>query len=296
MSEGVAVLAERPAFDRVQHTGEMDTWLSSSLLRPVVIEDPEATAGLAYTVNVGSAYPQVAVIARLLGGAGSVHLAGRQSRIIVVRDPDDIGVLGAPDESDFTPSPSAPIFARLVGTGEMVEEIRDAVQEAWHRYIATTAPPVTTVPVPLLDVPAALREARRRAGLPVQDLAAMFGVKRRHFYNLLAGGGDETDRMPRIAQVTSAIAQVSNWTGHNSRKVRALLLARLAGDSIYDAAVADDEGRLGAALERAHAAAAERAALPPRLAPSNRATPAEAAAVREFLRSTRDDTGAASNK
>jgi hypothetical protein len=292
----VAAPTEQPSSDRAQRTGEMDTWLSSNLLRPVAVEEPEATTGLTLSPNIGSGYSQIAVIARLLAGSGWVPFGDLQSRVILIQDPDDIAVLGAPDRSDFTPSPSAPIFTRLVGTGEMVDEIRDAVQEAWHRYTATTAPFVTTAPLTLLDVPSALREARSRAGLPVQDLAAMFGVKRRHFYNLLAGGGDETERMPRIAQVTSAIAQVSDWAGHNSRKARTLLLTRLAGDSIYDAAVADDEGRLGAALERAHAAAVESAALPSRLAPSYRATPAEATAGREFLRSTRDDTGAANER
>ena len=120
----------------------------------------------------------------------------------------------------------------------------------------------------------------------------MFGIKRRQFYNLLSSE-QETDpeRAQRIARVAEAVARVSSWVDGHTRKVRVLLLARLDGDSIYDAAVAEDEGRLSSAIERAYTAAAAGTVLPRRTAPSNRATAAEASAVREYLRVSRDQSG-----
>jgi len=215
---------------------------------------------------------------------------------------------------------AAPAFETPPGTGDYFAEIRDNLVGVW-RGVATlgksyriavddssvyplidiasgttiaTSQAAGTV---LLDLPDALKLARSQAGLPVQDLAAMFGIGRRQFYNLVSG--DQTtddDRVARIARVAEAIGKVSDWVGPNSRRVRTLLLARIEGDSIFDAAVADDENRLANALERAYSAAAQATALPHRVPPSQRATSAEATAIRDYLRATRDDSGAASDR
>jgi hypothetical protein len=295
----VSALAERGALNRTQLFDERGTWLSHNFIEPVAIEESEATGRLVYAANTRSGYPNVPSMVKFWGGSRWVSVGAGKSRIILLRQqPVDLVVLVAPDEPDFTLSPSAPMFEVPLGTGEMISEIRDYVRELWHRYATPAAGPLTLdTPPPLLDLPAALHQARAQAGLPVQDIAAMFGIKRRQFYNLTSGEQQpEPDREPRIARITDAINKVSEWVGGNSRKVRALLLARLDGDSIYDAAVADDSERLGWAMERAYSAAAQDASLPARLPPSQRATPGEAAAVRDYLRSTRDDSGAATDR
>jgi hypothetical protein len=292
-----AVLAERGAPNRTQLLDERGAWLSHNFAELITIEEPESTGGVVYTANIGSGYPYVAPVVRFWGGSRWVSVGGGQTQIILLRhQPYDLVALAAPDEADFTLSPSAPMFEVPLGTGEMISDIRDYVRELWHRYAAPGGPLPLDAPTPVLDIPAALQQARSQAGLPVQDLAAMFGIKRRQFYNLTSGEQQpEPDREPRITRVTDAINKVSEWVG-NSRKVRALLLARIDGDSIYDAAVADDEGRLRWALERAYSAAAQDISLPTRLSPSHRATLGEAAAVRDYLRATRDDTGAANDR
>jgi hypothetical protein len=153
---------------------------------------------------------------------------------------------------------------------------------------ALETPSVEVVPA-LMDVPTVLQRARQRAGLPVQDLAAMFGIGRRQYYNL-AGGEQNTDdaRTERIAWVTDVINQVSALLDGNSRRVRQLLLARLDGDSIFDAAVANDYDAVVRALERATEAVRSGHPLRHHLPPSARATSSEAAAVRGFVRATRD--------
>lgn len=294
----MTALAERGALNRTQLLDERGTWLSHHFAVPVAIEAPEATGGVVYTVNTLSGYPNIASVVRLWGGSRWVSVGAGKTRVILLRQqPVDLVELIAPDEADFTLSPSAPMFEVPLGTGEMISEIRDYVRELWHRYATPAGPlPLDTTP-PLLDLPAALHQARAQAGLPVQDLAAMFGIKRRQFYNLTSGEQQpEPEREPRIARVTNAINTVSEWVGGNSRKVRALLLARLDGDSIYDAAVADNGERLGWALERAYSAAAQDSSLLARVPPSHRATPGEAAAVRDYLRSTRDDSSAATDR
>lgn len=139
-----------------------------------------------------------------------------------------------------------------------------------------------------------LPEARRKAGLPVQDLAKMFGVKRRQFYHFLAGEDEPTHaQAAHILRVAAAIDQIGNLVNNNSHKARAAILARIDGDDLYRAAVSAEKDRLNLALEKALAAIHAGAIIQRRLAPSNRARPtkSEAQAMREFLRATRDETG-----
>jgi hypothetical protein len=264
----------------------------------ISIDDPQTTAGQIELVNL-SRYPMappITGIGALIPGqklSGCVNLAGDEPKRLIIMF-TDLGERepALPVVQDCTLSYFVPRFDMQMGTGEIIQEIGAKVRDVWHRRAPVSS---TEVGAALLDVPACLQSARSRAGLPVQDLAAMFGIKRRQFYNLLSSEQEtEPERVHRIAVVADAIARVSGWVDGNTRKVRALLLARLDGDSIYDAAADDDESRLSAAIERAYSAAAGGVRLPQRSAPSNRATTAEVSAVSEYLRATSDQSGPAS--
>ena len=275
-----------------QLVGERDVWL----LGEADVQAIGATPGSAY-IFAGVAPARIAAgenAYRLLGAGWEALSSGESEFLFFVSEPQVVEITPwgiAAGISSARPSFGYNPFERLAGTGEvLVEQFRDSLED-WENLDLEDSHADTLT----LDIPAALATGRSQAGLPVQDLAAMFGIKRRQFYNLLSGE-DTPDiaRELRIGRVTNAITQLSELADGNSRKVRTYLLARLDGDSVYDAAVADDEDRLDWALERACSAMAMGTAVHARLTPSNRATPEEAASVREFLRSTRDDTGAAS--
>lgn len=294
MTEGMA-LATLPPSGRTTLLDEgLALVVPGQQLDSVSIAEPDSTGGFATRTIIGSHYPS---------GGPSIHFwresgeVGKNVRVVLVQQRGDVVVLDSPNERDLTLSPSAPMFGVVRGTGEMNREFSDSLHELWSHYVPSAAP-IAGIDMPMvLDVPTALQQARSQAGLPVQDLAAMFGFSRRQFYNLVEGKQNtDEERAPRIARVTDAVERVSDWVGGSSRKARSLLLARLEGDSVYDAAAVDDADRLDRALERAHAAFARIDALPPRLAPSNRATSSDAAAVRNFLRATRDDSGAANDR
>ena len=113
----------------------------------------------------------------------------------------------------------------------------------------------------------------------------MFGIGRRQYYNL-AGGEQNTDdaRTERIAWVTDVINQVSALLDGNSRRVRQLLLTRLGGDAIFDAAVAEMITTAWRAPWSRQRRPARRAAIRWGITyrSSARATSGEAAAVRGF--------------
>lgn len=209
----------------------------------------------------------------------------RSIRLIPHQETTRGGVLEALGSHDFTGSLSAPPFLALPATGRTLD---DYLLEAWD---AATALAVDVEEATVdLDITTTLQRARSQAGLPVQDLAAMFGVKRRHLYNLMSGEATcDAARERRIGRVAELVARLSEQSNGNSKSVRSAILARIDGDSVYDAAVSDDEDRLALATDRALEAIGG-PIRPDRLAPFQRASSAEAAAVREFLRSTRDDT------
>jgi hypothetical protein len=190
-----------------------------------------------------------------------------------------------------------PFVSSGASTGESVREIAQTIHDAWRGRlgalgVADSIAPMRASAAVLVDVPSALKAARRQAGLPVQDLAAMVGIRRRQFYNLVSGEQNtDDDRAPRIAHITDVIGHVSHLMGGNSRRTRQFLLARLDGDSIYDASVADDDDRVRLAVDRATDAFHRGRSLGHQLPPSARATPQEAAAVREYLRASRDASG-----
>lgn len=250
------------------------------------VEEPDRTGGIAFMAGLGltdlGSLPAIGPF----GSSDRFRLASDRTRLIfILRGDTGIGAWPAQDLEGRTFSLSAPEFSPIVGTGDIAEFARGL----W-RGSNESRSILGGSEVALVDVPAVLREARSLAGLPVQDLAAMFGIGRRQFYNLASGDQNTDDeRAPRIARITGIIREVSKLARANSRKTRLLLLARLGGDSIYSAAVADDTVRLSQAVERAQTAVAQDQSVPNRLPPSARATADEALAVREYLRASRDE-------
>jgi transcriptional regulator with XRE-family HTH domain len=264
----------------------------------VAVEEPDTTAGFTPVPTIGDSSPRSRYADPMLLAAVANALPSRARNVrlvITIPDAPFVRALMAPNEPTSTPSSYRPWFVRGQSTGEGVAEIAEFIRTAWRGIgaarVEETAPAEFALSA-VLDVPAVLREARAQAGLPVQDIAAMFGISRRQFYNLVSGEQNTDDgRAPRIARVADVIRQASLQVGGNRRRTRQLLLARLHGESIYDAALVDDQERVGLALERAAAASRDGQSLLYRLPPSGRATPREAAAVREYLRASRDDSG-----
>jgi hypothetical protein len=268
----MTVLAERTRDDTTRLLGESTATIIGDDFK---VEDVGPTGGTDYFVLKHFDW------ADELGAWGDHE---RRFIVVVPRSRGYATRLESPDFADMTCSLSAPSFETGRGTGRSISEY---LLNAWDA-IRTSAGTETVASV--LDIPTALQHARTQAGLPVNDLAAVFGIKRRQFYNLISGEvASDLGRERRIGRVTEGIGKLSELAGGNSRSVRAALLARLEGDSVYDAAVADDEDRFATAMQRAVDALGS-GLRRDRLAPSQRATSSEAAEVREFLRATRDDT------
>ena len=288
-ARGTPLLTEQPAW----YLGGYDYGQS------VAVEEPDTTAGfIPVPMMVGSSpqslYPDTTPLAAV---ANALSARPRNVRLVItIPDAASVRSFVAQNEPTSTPSSYRAWSPQGQSTGEGVADIADFIRTAWRAISPAkteeTAPSELALSA-MLDVPAALREARAQAGLPVQDLAALFGISRRQFYHLVSGEQSTDDgRAPRIARVAAAIREASLRVGGNRRRTRQLLLARLHRDSIYDAILVDDQERVGLALERAAVALRDGESLRHRLPPSGRATPQEAAAVREYLRASRDDSGA----
>jgi transcriptional regulator with XRE-family HTH domain len=278
----VTALAERLTPFGTQLVGEKNIWVSSSSRNAITVEAAESP-------NRPSLFGSgLRALAEWRLMSGWARPEGQGTTVVFHNWPDERAEMDVPEEMDLTVSLSAPLFEAAIGTGRF----RDFLQ---GRLLVS--PPVTAELSTdlLLEVPVVLQKARTKAGLPVQDLAAMFGIKRRQFYNLVSGEDQpDKDREERISRVANAIGQISDLVNGNSRKVRAALLARISSDSLYNAAVADNESRLNAALGRALAAIRDEVSIRQQLPPSNRATPSEAAAVRAFRRAAQDEMGTSS--
>lgn len=94
-----------------------------------------------------------------------------------------------------------------------------------------------------------LAETRERAGLPVGDLARMFGVSRRQFYNWLSGEHAPDREGEERVRRTAALLAGADVRSAAPRLVRAALLATGAEGSAFDALAAGDLDR-GARLLR----------------------------------------------
>lgn len=121
------------------------------------------------------------------------------------------------------------------------------------------------------ELVAAAQQIRALTKLPVQDVGAMLGIKRRQFYNWLDGTSEPpSDRIRRLFALLDAASRLSAVAGGDARRVRLALLAPIAGDSVFDAFAADDAERIEASVEAAERALLEGARLVRRVPPSAR--------------------------
>lgn len=101
---------------------------------------------------------------------------------------------------------------------------------------------VLPAPVGLPSLAEIVRDLRERLGLPVADLAAMCGVRRRQLYNLLSGETTSTPREQAIRTLHDIVVRLADIVDMDEERLRAAVLwpAGPSGDSIYSAAVSQD--------------------------------------------------------
>lgn len=96
------------------------------------------------------------------------------------------------------------------------------------------------------DLRSVLEDLRRMVPLPVDDLAAMVGIKRRQFYNLLAGRrGAPSEREQWIRQLHDEVERLARAAGDDQR-LRAAVLTPIDGSTFYDLACAGDAAAVAA--------------------------------------------------
>jgi hypothetical protein len=103
-----------------------------------------------------------------------------------------------------------------------------------------------------------LQALRARVPLPVADLAAMVGVKRRQLYNLMQTGRASAERERWIHLLAASFERLAAAADEDPARVRAATLRPLAdGGSLFDRACAHDEGGVQAAIAELVALLAE---------------------------------------
>ncbi len=94
--------------------------------------------------------------------------------------------------------------------------------------------PITPTLEPLDD---ALKMIRECSGLPAIDVAAMIGVKRRQFYNLLNGERASSDRERWIRSLAAVLSALRDAADGDTARVRASILRPLDdGRSLFELA------------------------------------------------------------
>jgi transcriptional regulator with XRE-family HTH domain len=117
---------------------------------------------------------------------------------------------------------------------------------------AAPAPPASVVAPPAVPETARLaRRLRDVAGLPVADLAAMVGIGRRQFYNLLERGSASLETELRVQHLAAQLERLVHVVGENPDAVRSALLTPVGtpARSFYEVALAGEDSKLGESFE-----------------------------------------------
>ena len=93
----------------------------------------------------------------------------------------------------------------------------------WHtRVEAETAA--------LPDVTEAVAQLRETTQLPMKDIAAMLGIKRRHVYNLLDGEAASAATIGRVHAANDVVRRLRDLVGDEPQDARNALLVPVDGD------------------------------------------------------------------
>lgn len=109
-------------------------------------------------------------------------------------------------------------------------------------------------PAPVLaaePLSAVLESIRESIDIPVADLARMVGLRRRQFYNLLAGSPTGTETEMRIRRLAAALDRLAVATEGGPRALRAAVLTPIGPDAtnLFEVAIGGDEKLLATTVE-----------------------------------------------
>ncbi len=167
--------------------------------------------------------------------------------------------LPSPRSTAAPPKGSSAAARSSAGVSTAVSEVSDAPVEI---FVDAGAAP--------MSIATAMQEMRTLVDLPVQDLARLCGISRRHFYNLMTGESAPPATLEtRIRALHDRLYKLFGSVGEDSRAARAALLSPLSGGrSAYDIAAGVDLEAIDAAFEELEAnlrggASLRSGALPP---------------------------------
>jgi hypothetical protein len=93
-------------------------------------------------------------------------------------------------------------------------------------------------------------ELREQLGMSVDDAAAMCGVGRRQFYNLMSGTSARTAQERHIRKLGGLVDELSAAVESSPDRVRSLALHPVDGSTFYEAARAQDATRMDSIARR----------------------------------------------
>lgn len=115
-------------------------------------------------------------------------------------------------------------------------------------YVQSLIWAVRLIPPDGPSVVALLRDLKKKIDLPVEDIAAMVGVRRRQFYNLVSGDTASSARESRIRLLHSVVSDIEAAVGGDRGRLRAAILMPVGErfETLYSAAESGELDRLRA--------------------------------------------------
>ena len=115
------------------------------------------------------------------------------------------------------------------------------------------APPSqpTTLASPEPQLAEVAGRIRDLTGLPVADVAAMVGIGRRQFYNLLGGGSASLETELRVRHLAALLDRLTGVVGEEPEAVRSALLTPVGAParSVFEVALAGEDAKFEEALD-----------------------------------------------
>jgi hypothetical protein len=118
---------------------------------------------------------------------------------------------------------------------------------------AEAAPPLkaTSPPAGPPELAQLARRLRELVDLPVSDLAAMIGIGRRQFYNLLKDGSTSAETELRLRHLADRVERLAGVVGEEPAAIRSALLTPVGqpARSMFEVAVGDEHSKLGESFD-----------------------------------------------